>query len=438
MAMADYSARYGGAGKAYAPTSGALAQRAIPAFFYHACLFSSLILQKFGVAVGGGYMPIALPTVILLACWLSIAGYIRVSLPALLLYLGMAALALVSTLWAVSGINRSSTSLPSLILFLLIYLAFIARPKDAPDRQRALGILVGYMRFLAVVGIAQYALQFVGFRFTSFGSLFPFLKPILLEQFYNSNAIVAYGSNVMRSNAVFLREPSTFSQLMCVAMVVEATAVRKYTFLPLYLVSYLVSFSGTGLFSLAAAISINAIFSIKSLVRIPLIIVVAGLCAWLLSIAAPAMMDRYLSRMNEVQSTKSSANARYLAQGKAWNEMLSDETFLTGSGPGSFDRTYNKEGIASNPVLKLTTDYGLITVAFWISLIIVTIWLPNTRLVSLIFLTSLQVGGGTEMNPTFIILMLLICVWTLKEKPRRDIAAAASPRLFASVREVAV
>jgi hypothetical protein len=352
------------------------------------------------------------------------------------LYLCMAALSLFSTLWAVSGVNRSVTSMPSLILFLLIYLAFILRPKALARDQRALDIFVGYTRFLAIVGIAQYALQFAGLRFTSFGSLVPALKPILLEQFYNSNAIVAYGSNVMRSNAVFLREPSTFSQLICIAMVVEVTAARKFIFLPVYIISYFVSFSGTGIFALVAAISINAVFSIKSLVRIPALILVAGLCAWLLSIAAPAMMDRYLSRMNEIQSTKSSANARYLAQGKAWNEMLSDETFITGSGPGSFDRTYNKEGISSNPVLKLTTDYGLITVGFWFALLVSTIWLPSTRLVSLIFLTSLQIGGGTELNPNFIVVMLVVCVWTLNERRQQNLAAAVSPRRFGRGREV--
>jgi hypothetical protein len=258
----------------------------------------------------------------------------------------------------------------------------------------------------------------------------PWLKPFLLEDFFNSHAILEYGSNIVRSNAIFLGEPSSFSQLIVIAASIEIVVKKRYKFLPLYAIGYLTSFSGTGLFALAVAVVANTLFSFKDALRLPLIAVGGAVIFAVLSVTAPDVADRYVHRIAEFQSEGSSAHVRYVAQGRAWSDMIDDGTILTGNGPGSFDRTYLINGVATNPVLKLTHDYGLFTMLLGLGLLASTIWLRDAKFISLLYLSIFQLGEGSELNPCFLIPMIIVCVWGIKRLRAESAASGAGLRTF--------
>jgi hypothetical protein len=394
--------------------------------FVHVILFSTLILQKFGFVFGRRYFALALPICIAAFAWAALTGKTRINGRSLALYSLFICGALFSAIFVLQVPGAFGTfSIPSLALLIVLYSFFVLEPSPDFDSSVALDIFLKYARFLTVMGIFQYGGQFIGLQITSLSSVFPQLKPFLLEDFFNSNAVLEYGSNIVRSNAIFLGEPSSFSQLIVIAASIEIVVRKSFRFLPVYAIAYLTSFSGTGLFSLAVAIAASALFSFKDAVRLPLIALGGAAIFAALAVAAPDVADRYVHRIAEFQSEGSSAHVRYVAQGRAWSDMIDDGTLLTGNGPGSFDRTYLINGVATNPVLKLTHDYGLFTMLLGLGLLASTIWLRDAKFISLLYLSIFQLGEGSELNPCFLIPMIIVCVWGIKRLRIENAAPAA-------------
>ena len=126
-------------------------------------------------------------------------------------------------------------------------------PSARFDRTTVFRLFLAYTRFIAAAGIVQWAVQFIGIRIFSFMVTVPALKPVLVEPQFNFNPILHYGSTILRSNGFFLLEPSMFSQTLVIAVVIDYFILGRVKYLPLYLVAYMLSFSGTGALSLALA-----------------------------------------------------------------------------------------------------------------------------------------------------------------------------------------
>jgi len=391
--------------------------------FVHGIFFSTLILQKFGFVFGRRYFALALPVCILLFAWAALSGKVRINGRSLTLYGLFLCAALFSAILVLQAPGGAATfSLPSLALLAILYSFFIFDPSSRFDASIVLDIFLNYARVLAALGIFQYGAQFAGLQISSLSSVMPWLKPFLLESFFNSNAILEYGSNIVRSNAIFLGEPSSFSQLIVIAASIEVTVKKQFKFLPVYAIAYLTSFSGTGLFSLVVAIAASALFSFKNALRLPAIVLAgAGIFA-VLAVTAPDVADRYVHRISEFQSEGSSAHTRYIAQGRAWSDMIDNGTILTGNGPGSFDRIYLINGVSTNPVLKFTHDYGLFAMILGLGLLASTIWLRHDKFISLLYLSIFQLGEGSELNPCFLVPMILVCVWGIKRQDAANVA----------------
>jgi len=415
------------------PMGAAHAQSGQLRFFVHGALFSTLFLAKFGFTFGNSFLQLALPLCTILLGWIILTSNARINARALALY-GMFVCAVLLDAVIVSlNSETANFSLPSLALLIVVYGFFVFEPKRELDTSIVVDIYLKYTMAFALLGIFQYVAQFAGFRISSLSSLMPALKPILIEDFFNSNAIMEYGSSVVRTNAIFLREPSTLSQLLVTAMVVEVLVKKRFRFLPIYIVAYLMSFSGTGLLSLVVALILSAFFSVRDAMRLPLIAVCGIALVIVISVAAPSVANKYIQRIGEFNSVQSSAYFRYIAQGRAWSDMIDDGSILTGNGPGSFERTYGASKIASNAVLKLTHDYGVIPMLLCFTLIATTIWLSQARIISLLHLALFQLGGGTELNACFLIPMLILCVWGLKSFqfagwPSPDIISKLRPK----------
>jgi hypothetical protein len=402
------------------------ARRSAGRLFIHGTLFSTLILQKFGFTFGRRYFALALPLCIALFAWAVMSGKTRVNARALTLYCLFICGAFFSAIAVlISPGAADNFSIPSLALLIVLYSFFVIEPSAEFDASMVVDIFLKYALALALLGIFQYGAQFAGLHISSLSSLIPQLKPFLLEDFFNSNAILEYGSNIVRSNGIFLGEPSSFSQLIVIAASIEIVVKKRFKFLPVYAAAYLTSFSGTGLFALAVALAANALFSFKDALRLPAIALGGVVIFAVLAVAAPDITNRYAHRLLEFQSEGSSGYTRYVAQGRAWSDMIDSGSILTGNGPGSFDRTFLIRGVSTNPVLKLTHDYGLFTMLFGLGLLASTIWSRHARFISLLFLSIFQLGEGSELNVCFLIPMIIVCVWGVKRLPIRESAPTA-------------
>ena len=397
--------------------------------FTHASLFSALILQKFGIVSGSSYMAFCLPVYLVSLALMIFFGFCRIRLSCMILFGLMILTSLISTLVALSADSFSiQLSITSYLLFLILYCLFMFEPTYKFRCDIARKIFLKYALFISVVGILQYVLQFGHFQFRSFSVLFPFLKPILLEDFFNSNAIVQYGSDVTRANGVFLKEPSTFSQLIVIAATVEFMSTRRLHNLAVYGVAYLITLSGTGFISLTAALLIYAILSPKLAISLP-VIGIAFLCAYfLVGLVVPDIVQTMEGRIYEFASPGSSAYARYIAQFPSWSRFSDDWRFFVGYGPGSYFQLSAAltNSAATNPALKFALEYGVPTVMLIFTYVIRATWLPNAGFVSILVLCVYQLGGGTELSADFIILASIVTIWG-RDYPTRPADRRAQP-----------
>lgn len=400
----------------------ALADSRKSRLFVHLALIACLCLQRFGLIVGGSAVFFCLPLFLALAGLMLVSGFGRVRMLPLFLFGLFALEGLVTTLVAMNvPETRTQLSLLSLFSLLSVYLCLLIGPSRRFDGGMTIDIFLFYVRLCAILGIAQYLLQFAGLRFFSFMLTVPPLKPLLVEPLYNYNPILQYGSSILRSNGFFLIEPSIFSQILALGMAVEFFLKKQFRFLPVYAVAYLFSFSGTGLLALALSIVILALVERRHAGRVILFV---GSLAGLALFAALVFPDQFGSiagRAGEASYSGSSAYARYFAQFEFLGDFVDKTRSLIGFGPGAMERSPAYVPGSGNPALKLFIDYGIIGLILFAAFLLKSVWRRDIAIISIFCLVNFQLGGGNLLFPPTIILIAILCVWS----GRFDQAAAA-------------
>lgn len=381
--------------------------------FVHAGFIGAIVLQRFCLYVGGGAFFLAQILFMAAIAAMVLTGRARVRPVVSLLLAGFAALALVSTFVAVNMPDpRITFSIGSMLVLLLLYALLAVGPDARFDGTRTFAIFVGYVRLCAVLGIAQYVLQFAGLRFFSFMQMAPALKPVLLEQLYNHQPWVSYGSSIMRSNGFFLVEPSVFSQLLVLAALVDIFVRRSWWALPLYVVAHLLSYSGTGLLALAVTLPILALADTRSSGRILALVAGLAVVGVIGAIALPDQVAAIAGRADELQYSGSSGYARYVAPfhviGSVWGETRT----LIGYGPGAMERASFFMAGSGNALLKLFIDYGLLGLIGFVTFLIASVWRRDLAIVSVYGLVNFQLGGGFLLFPPFVVIMAILCIWS--------------------------
>jgi len=380
--------------------------------FVHGTLIACLILQRFGAMPGGSALFISLPLFAGLLGWALVAGVATLRPRGIALYLAFAGLTLISTLAAVTAPDaRFGTSLTSLIATLLTYGFTVIGPNARFDRTIVFPLFLAYTRVIAAAGIVQWVIQFAGIRIFSFMLTVPALKPVLVEPQFNFNPILHYGSTILRSNGFFLLEPSMFSQTLVIAMVIDYFILGRVKYLPLYLLAYLLSFSGTGALTLALAIPFYAALSARNFGRVAGF-VIAGVAALTLgALAFPDQVGSLLGRTNELSYSGSSGYARFIGPFLPIADLSHEARILIGWGPGATERyIYFVEG-TGNSIAKLITDYGLIGITAFMAMFIGTLWRRETAILSVLALTTFLVGGGYLLFTPMLVLLFLLCIW---------------------------
>ncbi|WP_244655453.1 hypothetical protein [Sphingomonas sp. CFBP 13603] len=380
--------------------------------FVHGTLIACLILQRFGAMPGGSAVFISLPAFGLLLGWGLSSGIATLRPRGVALYLAFAACTLISTLIALTTPDgRFGTSVSSVVAILVTYGFTMIGPSVRFDRATVFRLFLAYTRVIAAAGIVQWLVQFVGIRIFSFMVTVPALKPVLVEQLYNFNPIMHYGSTVMRSNGFFLLEPSMLSQTLVIAVVIEYFILGRVKYLPLYLVSYILSFSGTGALSLALAVPFYACLSARNFGRVAGFLIAGVVALALGSIVFPEQIGSILGRTNELSYSGSSGYARFIGPFLPIAELSHEARILVGWGPGATERyLYFKEG-TGNSIAKLITDYGAIGITAFMAMFVGTLWRREIAILSVLALTTFIIGGGYLLFTPMLVLLFLLCIW---------------------------
>ena len=392
----------------------AAADRLASRIFVHLGLIGCIVLQRFCFYVGGSPIYFCLPIFLALVVWMLAADRAALRPLSVGWYALFASAGLISTLVAIDAPDQRITdlSVASLYLLLVLYAGLTVRPRPPFDGSRTWDIFLFYVRLCAVLGIAQYLLQFVGIRLFSFMALVPSLRPLLAEPLFNSTPYVAYGSSIIRSNGFFLVEPSTFSQLLMLGVLVEFFLKRSWHWLPLYGVAYIFTYAGTGLLALALACGLYLLTLPRDAGRVLTFAVVAAVLGAVGLIAFPGQLEALTGRASELNYSGSSGYARYVTQfdmiGAVWGETRT----LFGFGPGALERASFYVPGGGNPSLKLFIEYGVIGLAAFWAFFATALWRRDAGIVVCFALVNFQLGGGNLLFPPFVVLVALLCIWS--------------------------
>ena len=266
----------------------------------------------------------------------------------------------VGSLGFVQLLRPDAYSVSSLALLAAIHLPYVfAVEHSADDVNRATSFFLRIATLLAWCGIAQYFLQF----FVDPRWLFPienFVPGSYVVQHFNSQGVLNYGSDVYRANGVFLLEPSFFSQLLGVAVVVELCTQSRLSRLATYGLALLVSSAGTGLLILAVCVPL---FVVQRRRWDLLLVGAAGLA--IVSVFRDSFfLSHLLARSGEFSSIRSSGYARFVGGFYLFDQFLWDDPWRTlfGFGVGSF-RDYVARAhypVAEMALFKVVFEFGLV------------------------------------------------------------------------------
>ena len=305
-------------------------------------------------------------------------------------------------------------SLTSMLFLGLLHLAYVFYlPRQGDSSARALDFFLGLASVVALLGIAQYGLQFVlGPRYA-----FPienFVPGEFLIKGFNMQAPIAYGVATYRANGVFLAEPSFFSQLMAVAIVVELLSRNRLWRVLLYGLALVVSHSGTGLLVLAVCGPLLLLLHRRwellwlALFGLLLAVVLGDLLD----------LDKLTGRIGEFGAVRSSAYARFIGGFALFDHYLWPDPVkaLFGHGPGLFPDYAARLPfpVAEMTLFKMVFEYGLLGAAGYFAFIFYCVFRsPAPVIARLAVALTLLLSG--PFIPFFHGLALSLLVWNSAE-----------------------
>jgi hypothetical protein len=320
-----------------------------------ALLWSTVLLQRFSLPFGRTTLPLVIipATLILLREFAS--ERLQIDYDRLSWFVILTLATTISLL-----VNFQATALTSFGLFVVLYSLLLFRRSSTADRFR--GTLWTYQAisaFIAVVAIAQFGLQFVidGRQLIRFYGIFP--ESLLPVEGWNTIIAVPLKPSLIKSNGLFLVEPSILSQTIALAIIIEVLEFRRLWYLLVFVPALLVAYSGTGMMlvlvfiPLAGLSRANALLATIGVVVLGAALVVSGVID----------LSSFTSRLSEFDNPGSSGFARFVAPFWLTETNLavsSVKELLLGHGPGTSTSFIGGlwYGGSAATVFKLWYEYG--------------------------------------------------------------------------------
>jgi hypothetical protein len=307
-------------------------------------------------------------------------------------------------------LNFHSNMLPSYLLLLVLYgLLTLARSSTQDKYRQTLQAFQLIALTLSSLAIVQFAAQFVidGRKLIQFYGLFP---AYVFTQRFNT-IIPIGGSSLIKSNGIFLLEPSTMSQIAAIGILTEVVAFRRPRYLAVMAAALLLSYSGTGLALLIGFVPL-AVLRNKA-ARPPVLLVVGAAIALL----ATGLIDltAFTSRIGEFENTRASGFQRFVSPlwlGRDFFETASPSALLFGNGPGTTDAFVAANWYWGFAVtwLKLIYEYGLIGTSLFICFLASCLRnsaCPGILLAAILFQYTFL--GGLLLSVSWLTIIMVLC-----------------------------
>jgi hypothetical protein len=257
--------------------------------------------------------------------------------------------------------ESSKVSIGSLALLLAIHVPYLFRLRAWSAETRLIEqAITNIAAALAVAGIVQFFAQFV------VGAEIAFLldqdryRSIRLDGYNYLNSVFP---GIYKANAFVLLEASYLNQFLCLALIVEAIYFGRLFRYILYIAGIFVTFSGTGLLTIAFILPLIVLKMRRYELAAAL-----GIFVILAAIFAETLgTSTFVARTAELSEPGSSGYARFVSPFLYLGEFaLSDVRYaLFGRGPGTVEETWSRFGIAlyAPTWSKLLYEYGVVGTA---------------------------------------------------------------------------
>ena len=340
-------------------------------------------------------------------------------------------------------LSDSANSFTSLALVASIYFPFCFKWKiqeNLNDNWLWLAnTFINISVFVGVCGLLQYIGQFFIHDqwLVDFSQYIP--DSIRATQGYNTSIPVGL---MYKSNGFFLLEPSSFSQLMAIALLCEWTLFRRIGRMSVLALGLLVSYSGTGLLTLA----LGAMFPLgpRTVVRALGLAALGGLVFFLLGDLLHLSFT--LDRVNEFSTPGSSGSARFVAPVQLLQEQIGNGSdivhVLLGNGPGSVTRAVRSYTFFDPTWTRLLFEYGLLgSIAFlWFFIQTMNRFSSPAAIRAGLFFCWLLMGDGLATPESAAMIFMIAGLW--QTSPRgssiRSIEAAPPETTGRAVGDIAL
>lgn len=318
-------------------------------------LLSAVLLQKIALPGTEGIYPLNLAIFPAVAMLSFVLGVLQIDVVTFLWYTIFVLMAALSTAMSPS----SHVSLPSLGFISVVQFPLVFRLASDISYPRMLTFLSTIACICALIGLLQFAGQFV------FGSNVAFfldksLPDGLMMKGYNSLIPLYWSSPIYKSNGVFFLEPSFFCQFLAIAIVTELLVGPRVWRLLIITAGLVSSYSGTGLTMLALFIPVYflhnghfRLFCFAAIVSIILMVFGDGIS-----------IDVFTRRLSEFSDVQSSGWARFLSMFRVLRgvALANGLTFFIGRGPGTVQEQFQQFSFyAFDPTWgKVIYEYGVI------------------------------------------------------------------------------
>ncbi|MBV9829462.1 MAG: hypothetical protein JO001_27905 [Alphaproteobacteria bacterium] len=396
-------------------------------------ILSGIFLQRFGPILGGSYLCIVGPIGIVLAAYATLSGTLTFHLPRLMVFLALVG-------WILIGASIRSTfpdlyaappSWNSFGQFVGLTAFGVLVSAQPIEERRFLRVVNACLVIVAVAGILQFVLQFVGLGLFSFRGLVP--ENWLLEAPFYNTAIEIGTTGYFKSNGFFTVEPSVFSQYMALAIIIEVLMLRRPLPLLLFGAGLMCSQSGTGWlmifsFLVAATLSLGG----RGILICIATLIVCGVGLGALALFFPAGFDLFVSRTGEFSEIGTSGNLRFVTPWQIGAYVLDRTPWaaLYGLGAGVSEHLgmrppwdYNL-----NPPVKISLEYGLPAFILYVMFLLTARRTRvQTALLIPVLVLQMLTGGYQQFAPILFPAMLLIMVAELIPAEISDLRPAPLP-----------
>jgi hypothetical protein len=362
--------------------------------------------------MGGASISVVGPIGLALAAYGLSKGSLALHRARVSIYLVLVVLAALGAAW--EAVHPNSFAVPpiwpSLAQFLVLTSFATLTFAEEMDEAVFFGVVTKLLAIIAVAGIVQFFAQFAGIRIFQFTGLLP--DKLLYEIGWNVVIPVGIG-DITKANGFFLVEPSVFSQVMAIGLIIEVLSARRAIYLGLFAAGLMLSFSGTGWiilvgFGLTAFAGLGRRGAVIGLAALLIVVLAFGA----MSILAPDFAAQFQVRLTEFQTPGTSAHLRFITPFWLLGDVIAREpsSLLVGIGAGASERLTLPYIFDVNTPVKIVLEYGVPALIAYIALFLTGKRSRNQAALVIPAMIWFFVTGGYQQFPPVLFFVLLLLV----------------------------